>query len=419
MESHTPLKVVIIGAGIGGLMAACALREAGQDVHVYEQSRLVNERGAAITLQPNSTTLLRRYGMEPEDSGATPMENIMMRDGATLDVMQEITEEVKAATLSEERAQKCYFIHRADLHDRLKKKATDLGAFIHPASEMTNVDEDTSTVTFADGTATTADVIIGADGVHSRTRKAVLGDVYQEQPSALSCFRFLIRTEALREDPETRTFIEKPGSMMDLVGPDRRIILYPCSLGEYINVLPIVPRRLAEAPGPSKEKLLSAFSDFASPVRRMLDKVDQQSITLWPLFDMNILPIWTKNSVALLGDAAHPFTPFLAQGASSAMEDAVSLAVMLPFGTKPAQVPSRLQLYERCRKARVDRIQELSRVRGRDASGERGKPPTGNEIFGFAMYCKKHDEYLHSSKFLEVFDTPFEPLRQPPPARSS
>ncbi|KAK2003341.1 FAD binding domain-containing protein [Colletotrichum falcatum] len=406
MESHAPLKVVIIGAGIGGLMAAVALREAGQDVHVYEQSRMVNERGAAVALQPNSTTLLRRYGLEPEDSGATPMENMMIRDGATLDVVQEITEKVKEATLSEERAQKYYFIHRADLHGTLKKKATDLGAVIHPASEMTDVDEDTSTVTFADGTAATADVIIGADGVHSRTRKAVLAGAYQEQPSALSCFRFLIRTEDLREDPETRKFVEKPGTMIELVGPDRRIVLYPCSLGEYINVLPIVPRRLAEAPGPSKEKLLSAFSDFASPVRRMLGKVDQESITLWPLFDMKILPIWTKNSVALLGDAAHPFTPFLAQGSGSAIEDAVSLAVMLPLGTKAAQVPSRLQLYERCRKARVDRIQELSRVRGRDASGERGKPPTGNEIFSFAMYCKKHDEHVHSSKFLEVFDPP-------------
>ncbi|OHF00082.1 FAD binding domain-containing protein [Colletotrichum orchidophilum] len=435
MESRSPLKVVIIGAGIGGLMAACALRETGQDVDVYEQSQMANEKGAAIALQPNSTTLLRRYGFEPEKFGATTMENVspkaspaqemdadrvwfcskmMMMDGASLDVMQEITDKVKEATLSEQRAQKCYFIHRVDLHSTLKKRATELGAVLHAGCEIKSVDEDANTITLADGTTVKADVIIGADGVHSRTRKVVFGESYQEHPSALSCFRFLIPTKSLREDPETRVFVEKPGSMMDLVGPDRRIILYPCSQGEYLNVLPIVPRQLAEAAGPKKENLLSAFSIFASPVQRMLEKTDEQSITMWPLFDMSALPIWAKNSVALLGDAAHPFTPFLAQGAASAMEDAVSLAVMLPLGTKTGQVPGRLQLYERCRKARVDRIQELSRVRGRDASGERGKPPTGNEIFSFAMYCKQHDEYVHSSKFLEAFDVPFIPAPPSP-----
>ncbi|WQF79030.1 Putative FAD-binding domain, FAD/NAD(P)-binding domain superfamily [Colletotrichum destructivum] len=410
MDSHAPLKVVIDGAGIGGLMAACALREAGQDVEVYEQSQMANERGAAIALQPNSTTLLRRYGLEPEDFGATTMENMTMMDGGSLDVMQEITDKVKEATLSEQRAQKCYFIHRVDLHSTLRNKATEQGAVLHAGCEITSVDEAATTVTLGDGTTVKADVILGADGVHSRTRKVVFGESYQEQPSALSCFRFLIRTQSLLDDPETRVFVEKPGSMMDLVGPDRRIILYPCSQGEYLNVLPIVPRRLAEAPGSKKENLLSSFSAFASPVQRMLEKADEAGVTVWPLFDMDLLPIWTKNSVALLGDAAHPFTPFLAQGAASAVEDAVSLAVMLPLGTTPGQVPGRLQLYERCRKARVDRIQELSRVRGRDASGERGKPPTGNEIFSCAMYCKQHDEYVHSAKFLEAFDVPFIPM---------
>ncbi|GJC89468.1 FAD-dependent monooxygenase OpS4 [Colletotrichum liriopes] len=227
-------------------MAACALRDAGQDVDVYEQSQMANEKGAAIALQPNSTVLLRRYGFEPEESGATTMENMMMIDGGTLDVMQEITDKVKEATLSEQRAQKCYFIHRADLHSALRQRATEKGTALHTGCEIKNVDEVANTVILSDGTTAKADVIIGADGVHSRTRKVVFGECYQEQPSALSCFRFLIRTESLREDPETRVFVEKPGSMMDLVGTDRRIILYPCSQGEYLNVLPIVPHQLAE-----------------------------------------------------------------------------------------------------------------------------------------------------------------------------
>lgn len=117
---------------------------------------------------------------------------------------------------------------------------------IHTGCEIKSVNEDTNTVTLADGTTVKADVIIGADGVHSLTRKVVFGESYQEQPSALSCFRFLIPTKSLEEDSETRVFVEKPGTMMDLVGPDRRIILYPCSQDEYLNVLPIVPRQLAE-----------------------------------------------------------------------------------------------------------------------------------------------------------------------------
>ncbi|KAI6350679.1 hypothetical protein MCOR25_010481 [Pyricularia grisea] len=404
-----PLKVVVVGAGIGGLMAACALVEAGQDVHVFEQSEMVNERGAAITVQPNSNVLLRRYGIEPEECGGTAMENIMMKDGISLNLLQEISDKMKAATVLEERSKKSYFVHRADLHGELKRKATGHGAVIHAGSKVESVDENASTVTLSDGTVVKADVIIGADGVHSRTRQLVFGEAYQEQPSPLSCFRFLVSSKTIQEDPETSSFIEKPGTMMDLIGPDRRIILYPCSQGEKLNVLPIVPRQVAEARGSRKEKLLSAFSTFAPSVQRLLEKAEEESIFIWPLFDMNPLPIWVKNSVALLGDAAHPFTPFLAQGAASAIEDAVSLAVMLPLGTKPAQVPARLQLYERCRKARVDRIQELSRVRGRDASGQRGKPPTGDEIFSFAMYCKQHDEYVHSTKFLEAFDVPLVP----------
>lgn len=189
----------------------------------------------------------------------------------------------------------------------------------------------------------------------------------------------------------TRSIPESVFVQTVIVGPDRRIIFYPCASGDLMNILAILPRdEVDRDSGRSlKEKVLGAYPEFGTAVHRMLEKTEEHRITV---YDMEALPGWTKGSVALLGDAAHPFTPFFAQGALQTIKDAASLAVMLPRGISREEVPSRLKLYEQCRKPRAEQIQEFSRIRGRDASGMHGPPPTGADLQRLAIYCVAHDE---------------------------
>lgn len=257
-----------------------------------------------------------------------------------------------------------------------------------------------------DGSTVTGDVVIAADGVHSACRKAVLGDEFEEAPSAVSCFRTLIPTALLRDDAETQELVKEPGVVTEVGSPDRRIIFYPCSGGETTNVLATLPREQALLETSSegnrlsvRERMLVAYSEFAKPMRSLLSKSTEEAVTLWELFDLDPLPRWCEGTMALMGDAAHPYSPFLAQGSAQAIEDAISLSVMLPLGTQAKDVPQRLQWYEECRKDHATKIQEYSRMRGRESSGQRGKPPSGEEVMRFIGYIVAHSELVNSSKF--------------------
>ena len=118
--------------------------------------------------------------------------------------------------------------------------------------------------------------------------------------------------------------------------------------------------------GVNKAKLLQVYETFSPALVALLDKADAETLKVWELMDMDVLPSWTCDRLALLGDAAHPFLPHQGQGAGIAMEDAASLAVVLPKNTQSTDIAERLQLYESFRYTRANRIQEYSRVAGRD-----------------------------------------------------
>ena len=269
-----------------------------------------------------------------------------------------------------------YQAHRAHLHNHLKQVATQATGpgqpvNVHTSSKVASVDPHTSTATLQDGTQVHGDVIIGADGVHSVARAAITDREIRPFRSGRNAMRFMITREAALADTLTHDLATTMGSMDMWYGPDRKIVLYPTYNNTLFNLVCIHPAELSETTddynkGASKKQLLDVYYDFEPRVVRLLEIGDPDTIKVYPLYDMETLPTYVNDRLALIGDAAHPFTPHLAQGGAMAIEDAASLGVMLPKGTTPDQVPERLQVYNKARYERATTVQNNSRMTGGD-----------------------------------------------------
>lgn len=222
-------------------------------------------------------------------------------------------------------------------------------------------------VTTADGAQFDGDVIIGADGVHSVARSLIPGWKGAPYDSGESAFRFMIPRSAAAKDPTTSRFCQRPGELFFFVAEDRRVVVYPTNNHEDLNFVCIHPSSETEASGDwnndtTVEKLLEVYRTFDPVIRALLAKANPATLKVWNLLDMDKLPTFVNGRMALIGDAAHPFLPHQGQGAGMAIEDAISLAVMLSNLTSPKEVPQRLGLYNEARYDRAHMIQEFSRL---------------------------------------------------------
>ncbi|KAF2152850.1 FAD/NAD(P)-binding domain-containing protein [Myriangium duriaei CBS 260.36] len=404
-SSESALKIVIVGAGIGGLSAAVALRQQGHEVVILESSKFSNETGAAIHVAPNCTGILRRLGLDIRKNGANEMTGLARYtpDGAVLGE-QDLTE------INQLWQHQWLLVHRAYLHTALREKATGDGAG-KPAdlrlnSKVANVDPVDGVVTLEDGQIIHGDLIVGADGVHSKARAALgLGNEYIPYDCGDSAFRWMVPREELEADPMTKDLVKIKGWLYLVMGPDRRLVWYPCNDNKLINFLLIHPSSETRAEGAGwnqkgdKNKLIECGKSFADKYKRAMEKAPEDSLKVWTLLDMKVIPTWTKGRLALIGDAAHPFLPHQGQGGAQAIEDAVSLAAVLPRGTSFEDIADRISLYERVRKGRADRIQHFTRLSGKSATdvaaaGEKFDPVQ------FNLYNFCHDEWDHSTHAL-------------------
>ncbi|SHN26568.1 FAD-dependent monooxygenase [Actinacidiphila paucisporea] len=343
----------IIGAGIGGLTLAAALGRRNWDFQVYEQAPQLGEVGAGIQLTPNAVLLLHRLGLRTvlEDSAVT-IEALEMRRWSDGRVLRSTRLGAEAEELF---GAPYYAVHRADLHSAL------LGLVdserIRLNSRCIGVEEraDSVTLSFADGHTTTAGLVVGADGIHSRVRAELLDD--RPQFSGESIYRGLVPADGLSELAEER-------KVVIWLGPGQHLVCYPVSAGKQISFAATAPagewyEESWSAEG-SVADLLAAYDGWDPTARDLLAAADRTS--RWALHDRDIAERWTSTRLAVLGDAAHPMLPFFAQGATQAIEDAAALAVCLAeAGPGPNERPRALARYAEVRRHRTDEVHRISR----------------------------------------------------------
>ncbi len=348
------LSIAVIGAGMGGLAAAAALRRAGIDVTVYEQAARFSRLGAGIQIGCNAMKVLRRFGLEPALRGtAFYPRSWNNRNYDTGEVRFDMT----FGEFAEERWGAPYLLaHRGDLHTALASLVpkTDLRL----DHRLTGLDQPAGggvRLTFGNGAIVEADAVVAADGVHSFVKESLFG---KEQLNFTG--RIAYRTvfpAALISD----------GAIDDCTkwwGPDRHIVIYfvkPDRSEVYFVTSQPEPGFTVEswsAMGDVND-LRKAFAGFHPQVQAVLKACP--SVHKWALVDRDPLPRWAKGNVTLLGDACHPMTPYMAQGAAMAIEDAAVLAPCLE-GIDRSGVPDALRCFEATRKPRTSRVQLSSRT---------------------------------------------------------
>ncbi|MFB9679583.1 FAD-dependent monooxygenase [Streptosporangium vulgare] len=353
------MKIAIVGGGLGGLATALLLRQAGLDAVVYEQAAELREVGAGIVVGPNMVRPLVRAGLgERLASFAVPLETAWefrrWQDGRVLS-SQPMGEECRRLYGTD-----CYVAHRADLLDMLLEALPADAVRTDRRLEVLQQDHYETELVFtgASGVKTTvvADVVIGADGIHSAVRPSI---VDEEPPrfSGLCAYRCLVDAERAPELALRRV-------QTLWLGPGRHFVHYPIRDRKLINVVAIVPAgewRVESWTADGRiEDLAREFESWDPRLGQLVAAATETK--RWALYDRSPLENWTSGRVALLGDAAHSMLPFFGQGAAQAVEDAVVLTSCLRDATRETAAKA-LVRYEEIRRPRASRVQLMSRGR--------------------------------------------------------
>ncbi|NIZ15511.1 FAD-dependent monooxygenase [Phaeobacter sp. HF9A] len=336
-------RITVIGAGIGGLAVAQLLRVRGAQVTVLEQAEEISEVGAGLQVTPNGVAVLRAMGLADDLAWCSQRARAVVlrhhragREVLRLDLDQ------YAHDL------RYYFVHRADLINLLADAARRAGVQVRLLQRVSGVEPGSRPVVhLANGASCAADLVIGADGVHSRVRGAL-------NPVAAAKFTGQVAWRATV--PNTSAL---PAEAQVFMGPGQHLVAYPLKDGSLVNLVAAQERKLwAEeswSHSDQPENLRQAFASFGGLAGELLGAV--REVKLWGLFRHPVAPHWGGDGVALLGDAAHPTLPFMAQGANMALEDAYALVECLE---RAADVPTALSAYQARRRARAVRVVETA-----------------------------------------------------------
>jgi FAD-dependent urate hydroxylase len=355
------LKVIIIGAGIGGTSAGIALRKLGHEVVIYDRMRENKPVGAALSLWSNGVKVLNWLGLRDEVAAlGGRMDNMAYLDGHTGEQLCRFS----LNPVTEQTGQRPYPVARADLQALLMR---EFGmSRIRLGMQLVGIADDGTTVTatFADGSADSADMLIGADGARSITRDHVTqrdgAPRIQRTYSGYTNFNGLVPVDAaIGPADQWTTYVAegKRAAVMPVQG-DRFYFWFdvPQPAG--------VPYERADGVAP----LVEAFGGWAPGVRSLIGAIDPAvSLNRVEIWDIDPFHTWARGRVAILGDAAHNTAPDIGQGACSALEDTFALGIAV--ATNTVSVEDTLRRYERSRTERAGELVLRARRRGDETHG--------------------------------------------------
>jgi FAD-dependent urate hydroxylase len=357
------MKVIIVGAGIGGLTAHLVCKRAGFEVEHYERQPRLGPAGAGIVLWPNGVKILLALGLGEElQQIGHGLERVVTRTN-----LGEALSEMPVGELERKLGAPVYPVSRTDLQALLVNAVGP--DTLHLGAGCVGVDQGPSEATayFEDGRTATGDVIVGADGIHSSIRRAVVGEI-EPRYSGMANWVGVIADDGLQPVHTGYEFL----------GDGKRCGLVPLAGNRvYVGFASRMDKAVAAPPGGRRGQLRELFGEWPDPVPAIIERLDEAGLKYLEIHDLPPLPRWGQGRITLLGDAAHATAPTLGQGGCQAMEDAVLLARCL--GTTTLGVADGLARYEAKRRERAEMI--VARSRQKVDALHSADPDTYGELY--------------------------------------
>jgi len=394
IRAKRPLRVVIVGAGIGGLATACALRQRGIEVEIFERAEKLQEVGAGLQIGPNSVKVLRALGLEHElrRNASEPTDMVSLKwDDASLrfrEPMRGFYEPKFGAPYMT--------AHRADLHNMLRDAIGDTALRLGANCIGAETENGVAVARFSDGIEAEADVVVAADGIRSVIRAQHFG---ADRPrfTGMMAWRCMVPMDCVptHVGPGGSVALAR-GEYIGWIGPNGHVITYPIGGdGDTLNIFGghYTDEWVEESwsvPS-SRDELIAAKAGWNDALLGMFRHVEH--VFKWGIYDRDPLPQWTRGRVTLLGDAAHPTMPTLAQGANMAIEDGFVLARVL---ADYDDVDTALAAYVAARQPRTARVTLQSRQQFAN-NRKVPPPPFLDRSWIFAFDATRGEDALQSA----------------------
>ncbi|KIM95487.1 hypothetical protein OIDMADRAFT_45296 [Oidiodendron maius Zn] len=366
LDAVSSLRIIIVGAGLGGLACAIALARRGHQVVVLEQAVELSEVGAGIQIPSNSARLLQSWGLGPFlDPHVVEPNGITFRRWESGNVIgytklvPDFRENFKAPY---------YVVHRAHFHAALHRRALELGVDVRVASRVVEYDLEAPSVKVETGEVFLADLVVAADGIKSIARKLVLGG-FDTPPMAtgFAAYRATVDVNKIKADQDVAWLLEKP-SLNVWIGEGRHVMTYTIAAGQSFNMVLSHVDTTDPATWKQQNALSEMQREFLGWDPRLVKIINMIDKTLkWPLLSGSTLGTWIAPSkkVMIVGDAAHAMVPYMSQGAAMAVEDGGALATVLSLISDPTEIPAALGVFETERIKRTGQMRDASLLNGK------------------------------------------------------